>query len=59
MMKINSICCIGAGYVEGPTLSVIAQKNPKIKVAIVDINAIRISACNDADLNKLYLSILA
>jgi len=26
-MKIKSICCIGAGYVGGPTMSVIAQKN--------------------------------
>ena len=37
-MKINSICCIGAGYVGGPTMSVIAQKNPHIKVTVVDIN---------------------
>ena len=36
--KITSICCIGAGYVGGPTMSVIAQKNPDIKVTVVDLN---------------------
>ena len=29
-MKIKNICCIGAGYVGGPTMAVIAQKNPQI-----------------------------
>ena len=52
-MEIKSICCIGAGYVGGPTMSVIAQKNPTIKVTVVDLNAQRISAWNNADLNKL------
>ena len=52
-MKINSICCIGAGYVGGPTMSVIAQKNPNIKVTVVDVNANRIADWNSVDLNKL------
>jgi UDPglucose 6-dehydrogenase len=52
-MEIKSICCIGAGYVGGPTMSVIAQKNPTIKVTVVDLNAQRISAWNDTDLNNL------
>ncbi|TXE11655.1 nucleotide sugar dehydrogenase [Seonamhaeicola algicola] len=52
-MTIKNICCIGAGYVGGPTMAVIAQKNPHIKVTIVDINAARIAAWNDADLTKL------
>ena len=52
-MKVKSICCIGAGYVGGPTMSVIAQKNPTIKVTVVDLNVQRISAWNDADLNNL------
>ncbi|MEC3880153.1 nucleotide sugar dehydrogenase [Parapedobacter sp. 10938] len=52
-MKIKNICCIGAGYVGGPTMSVIAQKCPDIKVTIVDINAERIAAWNDEDLSKL------
>jgi len=52
-MKIKTICCIGAGYVGGPTMAVVAQKCPHIKVTIVDINASRIAAWNDKDLTKL------
>ncbi len=52
-MKIKNICCIGAGYVGGPTMAVIAQKCPHLKVTIVDINASRIAAWNNIDLNKL------
>ena len=53
MPKIKSICCIGAGYVGGPTVSVIAQQNPDIKVTLVDLKAQRIANWNDADLDKL------
>ena len=52
-MKINSICCIGAGYVGGPTMAVIAQKCPHIKVTVVDLNESRIAAWNDNDLRNL------
>ena len=52
-MKIKNICCIGAGYVGGPTMSVIAQRCPDINVTIVDINAARIAAWNDEDLSRL------
>jgi len=52
-MKIKNICCIGAGYVGGPTMSVIAQKNPGIKVTVVDLNEKRIAAWNDENLDKL------
>ncbi len=52
-MTIKNICCIGAGYVGGPTMAVIAKNNPNIKVTIVDINAERIAAWNDPDLNNL------
>ncbi|MBU2951153.1 nucleotide sugar dehydrogenase [Tamlana agarivorans] len=52
-MKINKICCIGAGYVGGPTMAVIAKKNPNLKVTIVDINEERIAAWNDSDVSKL------
>ncbi|WP_027138126.1 UDP-glucose 6-dehydrogenase [Gaetbulibacter saemankumensis] len=52
-MKIKSICCIGAGYVGGPTMAVIAQKCPHITVTVVDVNASRIAAWNDKDLDKL------
>jgi UDPglucose 6-dehydrogenase len=52
-MKINKICCIGAGYVGGPTMAVIAQKNPHIEVTVVDINEARIAAWNDTNLDNL------
>ena len=52
-MNIKNICCIGAGYVGGPTMTVIAQKCPHIKVTVVDINESRIAAWNSSDLNKL------
>lgn len=52
-MKIKNICCIGAGYVGGPTMSVIAHKNPEIKVNVVDINQDRINSWNDEDLDRL------
>ena len=52
-MKIKNICCIGAGYVGGPTMAVIAQKCPNIKVTVVDLNEARIAAWNDTDFGKL------
>mgnify|MGYP001406244458 CR=1 FL=1 len=52
-MKIKNICCIGAGYVGGPTMSIIAQKNPDIKVNVVDMNADKILAWNSKDLDNL------
>ena len=52
-MKINSICCIGAGYVGGPTMAIIAQKCPDIKVTVVDLNIERIAAWNDPDVNNI------
>ena len=53
MSKIKNICCIGAGYVGGPTMAVIASKCPDIKVTIVDLNAERIAAWNDEDVNNI------
>ena len=41
-----NILCIGAGYVGGPTMAVIADKCPDHKVTVVDINASRIAAWN-------------
>lgn len=52
-MTIKNICCIGAGYVGGPTMAVIAQKCPHIKVTIVDINESRINAWNSANFDEL------
>ncbi|CAI5961415.1 unnamed protein product [Closterium sp. NIES-64] len=40
------ICCIGAGYVGGPTMAMIAYKCPEIKVTVVDISKPRIAAWN-------------
>jgi UDPglucose 6-dehydrogenase len=48
-MEITKICCIGAGYVGGPTMAVIAQKCPHIQVTVVDLNEERIAAWNDKD----------
>lgn len=50
MEIILRICCIGAGYVGGPTCAVIALKCPDIKVTIVDINPARIAAWNSSEL---------
>ena len=52
-MNVTNICCIGAGYVGGPTMAVIALKCPNIKVTVVDVNQDRIDAWNSADLNQL------
>lgn len=53
MSKISKICCIGAGYVGGPTMSVIASQCPEIQVTVVDINQDRIDRWNDANLDNL------
>lgn len=44
------ICCIGAGYVGGPTMSMIALKCPEVRVTIVDISEPRIAAWNSDNL---------
>ncbi|MDA9741682.1 nucleotide sugar dehydrogenase [Prochlorococcus sp. AH-736-L15] len=51
--KIKNICCIGAGYVGGPTMAVIADKCPEINVEVVDINIERIKQWNSEDYEKL------
>ena len=43
---IKNICCIGAGYVGGPTMAVIALKCPHINVTVVDANPEKIKAWN-------------
>ena len=52
-IEIRRICCIGAGYVGGPTMAVIADRCPDLQVTVVDLNEQRIAAWNDADLSKL------
>lgn len=44
------ICCIGAGYVGGPTMAMIAHKCSDTEVTVVDLNAERIAAWNSGDL---------
>jgi UDPglucose 6-dehydrogenase len=51
MPAVNKICCIGAGYVGGPTCAVIALKCPHLQVTIVDLNQSRIDAWNSPDFN--------
>uniref|UniRef100_A0A7N9IBJ9 UDP-glucose 6-dehydrogenase n=1 Tax=Macaca fascicularis TaxID=9541 RepID=A0A7N9IBJ9_MACFA len=50
MFEIKKICCIGAGYVGGPTCSVIARMCPEIRVTVVDVNESRINAWNSPTL---------
>lgn len=52
-MKITKICCIGAGYVGGPTMAVIAQKCPDIQVTVVDLNEERIASWNDTNIDNI------
>jgi UDPglucose 6-dehydrogenase len=44
------ICCIGAGYVGGPTMAMIAEKCKSHTVTVVDINQARIDAWNSSEL---------
>ena len=52
-MKITKICCLGAGYVGGPTMAIIAQKCPHIQVTVVDLNTERIAAWNDKNVENI------
>jgi UDPglucose 6-dehydrogenase len=46
----KTILCIGAGYVGGPTMAMIAAKCPHYRVTVVDINPERIAAWNSDNL---------
>ena len=46
----RTILCIGAGYVGGPTMAMIAFKCPQYKVTVVDINPERIAQWNSDEL---------
>ncbi len=46
----KTILCVGAGYVGGPTMAMLALKNPDYKVIVVDINSERIKAWNSENL---------
>lgn len=49
-MTTKTICCLGAGYVGGPTCCIIAKHCPDIQVIVVDKSAERIAAWNSSDL---------
>lgn len=49
-MNIQNICCLGAGYVGGPTMAMIAAKCPDIQVTVCDFNQARIDAWNSDQL---------
>ena len=51
--NIKNICCIGAGFVGGPTMTVMASKCNDLVFHVVDINKKRIEAWNNHDLSKL------
>ena len=51
--KIKKISCLGAGYVGGPTMAVIADKCPNIEVTVLDINSEKIKEWNNTNLDKL------
>tara|TARA_Y100001933_G_scaffold67732_1_gene68249 strand:- start:240 stop:1652 length:1413 start_codon:yes stop_codon:yes gene_type:complete len=53
LYKVRRICCIGAGYVGGPTMSVIAKNCPELEINVVDINKNRIDLWNSKDIKKL------
>ncbi len=52
-LKIKNICCVGAGYVGGPTMALIASKCHDIKINVVDLNQERINQWNSDDLSNL------
>ena len=51
--KVRNICCIGAGYVGGPTMAVFADKCPNLNIFVVDKNKQRVDAWNSEELTKL------
>ena len=52
-LKIRNICCIGAGYVGGPTMAVFASHCPNVKIFVVDINESRINSWNNPNTSNL------
>lgn len=52
-MVVNNVCCIGAGYVGGPSCAIIAYMCPNVKVTVVDQNKLRIEQWN-SDILPVY-----
>lgn len=57
MITVKNICCLGAGYVGGPSCSVIALKCPEIQVQVVDLSQQRIDAWNSENLPIFEVSL--
>ena len=55
---MSNILCIGAGYVGGPTMAMIAKNCPEHTVTVVDINQERIERWNSNDLPIFELGLL-
>ena len=53
LTSIKRVCCIGAGYVGGPTMTVLANKCPEVIFNVVDMNIVRIKAWNSKNLDDL------
>ena len=53
VIPIKTICCIGAGYVGGPTMTMMASKCPDLNFTVVDINEERIASWNSKNLLEL------
>ena len=51
--KIKKICCIGAGYVGGPSMAIMAEKWKTIQFTVVDIDELRIKNWNEENLDLL------
>ena len=51
--KVRKICCIGAGYVGGPSMAVIADRCPNLKINVIDKNEDRIAKWNSENLDEL------
>jgi UDPglucose 6-dehydrogenase len=49
-MSVRNILCIGAGYVGGPTMAVIADRCPELRVVVSDVNPERIAQWNSGRL---------
>ena len=52
-IRIKTICCIGAGYVGGPTMTMMASKCPDLNFNVVDINEQRIASWNNQEPIKI------
>ena len=44
---VQTICCIGAGYVGGPSMAVMADRCPGLDITVVDLDQARIDAWNN------------